>query len=75
MFFEISIISFNSSIDSAFNCLIFLLIANSISSFCFPTPENIMSFGLTETFKHLFNSPIDTTSAPAPRLFIYLIYK
>ena len=55
MFFEISIISFNSSIDSAFNCLIFLLIANSISSFCFPTPENMISFGFTETDKHFFN--------------------
>jgi ABC-type transport system involved in cytochrome c biogenesis permease component len=33
MFLEISIISFNSSIDSAFNCFIFLLIVLSFFSY------------------------------------------
>ena len=59
----------NSLTDSALIWNILFEIANSISSSVFPTPENTISLGLIPASKDFFNSPTDTTSAPAPSLF------
>ena len=61
---HIKLISSSSSILSTFICFIFLLIANSISSQVFPTPENTTLLGSTPFDRDFCNSPAETTSTP-----------
>ena len=68
-FFDILLINFASLSDSIFISNIFFFIAKISSSSVFPTPEKTIFFGLIPAFKAIFNSPIDTTSAPQPSLF------
>ena len=52
--------------DSQFINNIFLLIAIFNSSSVLPTPEKTILFALIPAFKAFSNSPIETTSVPAP---------
>ena len=71
-FIDLAIFSIviNSLLDSVLINKIFFLIANFNSSSVFPTPEKTIFFGLIPALKTLFNSPIETTSAPKPKLLI-----
>ena len=56
----------NSSIDSTLNCSILFFKAKAISSLVLPTPEYTILLLEIPALSVFFNSPIDTTSAPAP---------
>ncbi|MEY3191991.1 MAG: hypothetical protein RL305_590 [Pseudomonadota bacterium] len=68
-FLAILLIFIISASDSALIKRISFLIAKSISSSVLPTPENTIFFGEMPAFKAIFNSPIETTSAPEPSFF------
>ncbi len=53
--------------DSTFICRQWFLIAKDISSSVLPTPEKTILFASILAFSAFFNSPSDTTSAPAPK--------
>ena len=68
-FLEIEFITLASLSDSIFINKIFFLIASSISSRIFPTPEKTIFLPLIPAFIAFSSSPAETTSAPDPSFF------
>ena len=68
-FLAILLIALISASDSALIKRIPLLIAKSNSSSVLPTPEKTIFFGEIPALRAIFNSPIETTSAPEPSFF------
>ena len=68
IFFWLAILAMvsNSSKDSTLNCSMWKSKAADISDLFFPTPEYTILLEVIPAVLALFNSPIDTISAPAP---------
>ena len=68
-FLAILLIALISASDSALIKRILFLIAKSNSSSVLPTPEKTIFFVEIPALRAIFNSPIETTSAPEPSFF------
>ncbi len=68
-FFAILLIALISASDSALIKRISFFIAKSNSSSVLPTPEKTIFLGEIPALRAIFNSPIETTSAPEPSFF------